>query len=100
MNKTYLLPLVCYFVLISLITVIITISDKIKAKKGKRRISEKTLILLGLFGGALAEYITMKFIRHKTLHKKFMLGLPLIILLHIVLFCFLYFKISPGYILQ
>ena len=92
MNKQYLLPLVCYFVFISLITVIVTTSDKIKAKKGKRRISEKTLILLGLFGGALAEYVTMKIIRHKTLHKKFMLGLPLIILLHIVLVYFLYFK--------
>lgn len=30
-------------------------------------------------------YITMKAIRHKTLHKKFMIGLPLLILLHGVL---------------
>lgn len=64
---------------------ILTILDKWKAKHNKWRIPENTLMLVGLLGGALAMYITMKTIRHKTLHKKFMIGLPLEILLHCIL---------------
>ncbi len=73
-----------YFFFISLITAIVTYLDKLYAKKRKRRIPEATLFMLAAFGGALAEYITMKTIRHKTLHKRFMLGLPLIIILQAV----------------
>lgn len=69
--------------IISLISVIVTVYDKIAAKYGSRRIPEKTLMLLGILGGAVAMLITMLTIRHKTRHSKFMLGLPLEILLHI-----------------
>ena len=72
-----------YFLIISFITMCVTTADKLKAKKGRRRISEKTLFALAFSGGALSEYITMKTIRHKTLHKRFMIGLPIIILLQL-----------------
>lgn len=68
---------------ISVISVIATIYDKIAAKTGNRRIAEKTLMLLGLLGGASMMLLTMLIIRHKTRHAKFMVGLPLEILLHI-----------------
>lgn len=74
-----------YFALISLITATVTLADKIKAKKGAFRVPENTLIILALFGGSVAEYFTMRLIRHKTLHKKFMIGLPLIIILQLLL---------------
>lgn len=74
-----------YFALISLVAVIATVSDKRKAIKNRRRISEKALIVIGILGGAVFEYITMKIIRHKTLHKKFMLGLPVIITAQVAL---------------
>lgn len=74
-----------YFALISLITFILTLIDKIKAKKHKRRISEKCLFTLAFLGGSVSEYITMKIIRHKTLHKRFMIGLPLIFALQLTL---------------
>jgi uncharacterized membrane protein YsdA (DUF1294 family) len=83
MNKLYLSALV-YSGVISLITLIITALDKIFAKKGMRRGPEATLLTLALFGGALSEYVTMKLIRHKTLHKKFMFGLPVIIALQLI----------------
>lgn len=88
MNKNILIACLIYFSAISIITAIITCADKYKAEKGKWRIPEKTLMLLGFFGGALAEYLTMKAIRHKTLHKKFMIGLPCFILLHLALIIF------------
>ena len=74
-----------YIFSISLITVVLTIYDKSAAKRGAFRISEATLMLCALFGGAVAEFITMLLIRHKTRHIKFMLGLPLIITLHIII---------------
>lgn len=75
-----------YFILISIITVILTVYDKIAAKKRAFRISEATLILCGLFGGAVAELVTMLIIRHKTRHIKFMLGLPVLILVQVSAF--------------
>lgn len=74
-----------YFALISIFAVIITITDKRNAIKGsKRRISEDFLLKTGLIGGALAEFITMKIIHHKTKQKKFMIGLPIEIVLQVV----------------
>ena len=67
----------------SVLAVLFTVADKLFAKRPKRRIPENTLILVGIFGGAAFEYITMKLIHHKTLHKKFMVGLPLIFLLQL-----------------
>ena len=75
-----------YFIVISVITAIITVYDKFSAKHLPRiRIPEKVLLIMGFMGGALAEFITMKIIRHKTRHKKFMRGLPVMIVLHLVI---------------
>ena len=81
--KQYL-PFIVYFLAVSLITAVVTAIDKYKAKKGVFRISEATLFTLAAIGGALSEYLTMRLIRHKTLHKRFMIGLPLIIILQII----------------
>lgn len=83
-----------YLLIVSLITVLITVYDKWaskkKRKKGKRkkkiRIPERVLWFFAIIGGAVAEYITMRLIRHKTKHKQFMRGLPLVIIIHIALY--------------
>ncbi|MBQ6381406.1 MAG: DUF1294 domain-containing protein [Clostridia bacterium] len=77
--------LTIYFISISLLSVIITIADKRRAKKQLWRISEKLLFTLALLGGALSMWITMLLIRHKTKHKRFMIGLPLIALIQCIL---------------
>ena len=77
-----------YFAVISLVAVVITVADKIFVKKGMWRIPETTLMTVGLLGGALGMFVTMRTIRHKTKHKKFMIGLPLMIALHAALVCF------------
>lgn len=74
-----------YLIVINIFAVIICIMDKISAIYGKRRISEKFLMLISLFGGSLFMYLTMKIIRHKTLHKKFMVGLPIMIISQIII---------------
>ena len=78
---------------ISALTAIITAIDIDRAKNGSFRISEKTLIVLALLGGSVAEYLTMRLIRHKTLHKKFMIGLPVIIIIQLVLIALIIIKL-------
>ena len=81
-----------YIAFISITAVVVTAADKISAvKHSKNRISEKALFCFALSGGAAAMYLTMLIIRHKTLHKRFMIGLPVITFLHILLiFAYLY----------
>lgn len=79
----YLIP--AYFLLIWALSVILTCVDKRRARLHRWRIPERTLMLLSLLGGAIPMLITMKAIRHKTQHKKFMIGIPLIIALHMAL---------------
>ena len=79
------LPLVL-FVAISLVAVILTAYDKIAAKRLPRhRVPEATLLLLAILGGSLPMYIAMQILHHKTLHKKFMIGIPIILAVQIVL---------------
>ncbi len=68
--------------------------DKYKAKKGSRRISEATLLSLAVIGGSLGAWAGMKLWHHKTLHKKFKYGIPLIIILQIVLMVYLHTSIA------
>ena len=73
-----------YLCVINIIAIIVCTVDKIKAQLNKWRISEKTLLAISAIGGALGMYITMLIIRHKTKHKTFMIGLPFLILVHVV----------------
>ena len=79
-----------YFLIISAVSVFACMLDKHNAKHGKWRISEKTLFLLSVLGGATAMYVIMRLIHHKTRHKRFMIGLPMIILFHIVIIYLLF----------
>ena len=63
--------------------------DKLKAKKGDWRIPENTLMILAVAGGSIGAWIGMKIWHHKTLHKKFRYGLPLIIMLQIAVCVYL-----------
>lgn len=62
--------------------------DKRKAKKGARRIPERTFFLIALLGGALGAILGIYTFRHKTLHRKFTWGMPAILLLQLLLFWF------------
>lgn len=64
--------------------------DKYKAKRGSWRIPESTLLLLALIGGSIGAWFGMKVWHHKTLHKKFKYGIPLILLAQLVLILVLF----------
>lgn len=82
-----------WLVIINFISVIVCIADKSRAKRGKWRVRESTLWALTFLGGGAGMYLTMRLIRHKTLHKSFMIGIPLIVILQIIaVFCIFYLK--------
>ena len=57
--------------------------DKQKAKRQSFRISEKALFFVAFIGGAIGVKIGMELFRHKTHHKKFVYGIPAIIVLQL-----------------
>ncbi|MBE6723116.1 MAG: DUF1294 domain-containing protein [Ruminococcaceae bacterium] len=83
--------LLIYFCVISMAAVIVTIHDKRAAIRHRRRVPERTLLLLSTLGGSAAMYLTMQCIRHKTKHAKFMVRIPVIILLQVLLGLLWYF---------
>ena len=95
MNKTVFLALGAYLLLINLAAVILTISDKRRSIRHQFRIPEKALFLVALLGGSVGEYAAMRIIRHKTLHKRFMWGLPAIMLLQAALAVWLFLQQTP-----
>ena len=64
--------------------------DKLKARRNQWRIPESTLLLLAMIGGSIGAWIGLKVWRHKTLHKKFKYGIPLIIVVQIALCIYLH----------
>ena len=60
-----------FLAVMSVIALILYKADKVKAQKDKWRISEKTLLSFGFFGGAVGALLGMKWFRHKTKHWYF-----------------------------
>ena len=65
--------------------------DKRKAKRGGRRIAERTLLLSALAFGSLGGFLGMELFHHKTLHNRFRYGLPAMFVLHLALIAIVWF---------
>lgn len=76
--------IIYYLCAVSLISAVICVYDKISAIRGWWRVSESLLMTLSFIGGSVAMYAVMRIIHHKTRHNKFMLGIPLMIVMQIV----------------
>lgn len=63
--------------------------DKRKAELGRWRIPERTLFLSAILGGGVGAIAGMQLFRHKTKHRSFTVGMPLILLLWIIGLSFL-----------
>ena len=77
--------LLYYLIAVNTLTFVVYGIDKWKAKQGSWRISEATLLTLAVIGGSIGALLGMKIWHHKTMHKKFKYGLPLILLAQIAL---------------
>ena len=85
MNQVLLNYLWPYLAIINVATFLTFGIDKLKAKRSKWRIPEATLIGLAVIGGSIGAWLGMRAWHHKTMHKKFQFGIPLIILAQIAL---------------
>lgn len=81
---------IIYLVIINFLGFIIMGIDKLKAKRGSRRISENTLFMFTILGGGVGTILGMYIFRHKTKKKKFTVGMPIILIIEVLLFI-LYF---------
>lgn len=85
MEKYVFVILVAYIIVINIIGWVLPIIDKKKAQNNQWRIRESTLFIVSALGGSIAMLASMKKFRHKTKHKRFMIGIPLIIAVQIIL---------------
>ena len=83
---------ITYLIIINLIGVLIMYIDKRKAKYGRWRIPEKTLLTVALLGGTVGTLIGMYWFRHKTQKLKFVLGFPTILISEIVIITYFLLK--------
>ena len=81
--------IICYLLAVNIVTFILYGIDKYKAKKGKWRISEATLLTMAAIGGSIGAWVGMRLWHHKTMHKKFKYGIPVIIILQVALAVYL-----------
>lgn len=77
--------IIIYFIIINLFTFFVMWIDKNRAKKGKWRVPENTLLLLVLLGGGVGGIAGMYLFRHKTQKAKFVIGFPTILICEIIL---------------
>jgi|L827metagenome_2_1110789.scaffolds.fasta_scaffold42152_2 uncharacterized membrane protein YsdA (DUF1294 family) len=75
---------ILYLIMINIFAIAITVHDKRSAIRHRHRISEAALLWVAVLGGSPAMYLTMLLIRHKTRHLKFMLGIPVILIMQVV----------------
>ena len=85
--------LLIYLAAVNLAAFVLYGIDKRKAVKHKWRIPEATLILIAAIGGSVGALLGMFFFRHKTKHIKFIIGVPLILVIQIALCVYLTAKI-------
>lgn len=77
--------LLLYLCIINALSFLLMLIDKQKAKKKCWRIRERTLLGVSAIGGSLGGLLGMYLLRHKTLHKQFAIGIPLMFVAHLIL---------------
>lgn len=82
--------LAIWLIIINLVAFLIFGLDKWKAKRKEknekvRRVPEKNLLLLAALGGSVGALLAMRVFRHKTLHRAFRFGVPLILALQLLI---------------
>lgn len=81
--------LLIYLLAANIVTFMVFGIDKYKAKRGLWRIPEASLLTMAVIGGSIGAWLGTKVWHHKTLHKKFKYGIPLIIALQTALAVYL-----------
>ena len=81
-----------YLVVINVATFFTYGLDKWKAKRSRWRIREAALLTLAVLGGSIGAWLGMKVWHHKTQHKKFKVGIPIIIIAQAIIIWYFFFR--------
>lgn len=81
-----------YLIIVNVLGLVLFGIDKWKAQHAQWRISEPTLLTVAAIGGSIGSWIGMKMWHHKTQHKKFKYGIPLIMMVQFALLLFALYK--------
>ena len=81
--------IICFLLAINIATFLLYGIDKYKEKKNQWRISEATLLTMAAIGGSIGAWVGMRIWHHKTMHKKFKYGIPIIIIMQVALAVYL-----------
>ena len=81
-----------YLIIINAAGLLYMLMDKYRAKKNLWRIPEARLMGIALLGGSLGVLAGMNLARHKTKHPVFFIGLPVMLMVHILIFILLHDK--------
>lgn len=84
--------LLYYLLAVNLLTFATYGIDKYKARHARWRVREVSLLLLAALGGSIGALLGMHLFRHKTQHKKFRYGVPLIMLAQVAVAVFCYYR--------
>lgn len=84
--------LLYYLLAVNLLTFATYGIDKYKARHARWRVREISLLLLAALGGSIGALLGMHLFRHKTQHKKFRYGVPLILLAQVAVAVFCYYR--------
>lgn len=82
--------LTIYLILMNAAGLIFMLVDKQKAIHNRWRIPEATLMTVAAIGGSLGCLLGMKLFRHKTKHLKFTIGVPLLLVLHVIVLLYFF----------
>ena len=82
--------IVSYLVMMNAVGLAVMGLDKKKAIRNEWRIPEKTLFLVSIIGGSIGTLVGMYLFRHKTKHWYFGVGMPAILIAHVVIGWFVY----------
>lgn len=81
-----------YLLIINALGFLLMLIDKWKAKKNRWRIPEATLMTVAAIGGSIGSLLGMYTVRHKTKHLKFVLGIPVILVIQIFAAVYLIYR--------
>lgn len=85
--------LLAYLVIVNVVSFLLMLIDKRKAKKHRWRIRESTLLGVCAIGGSVGGLMGMYLLRHKTLHKRFSIGIPAMLIAQVAILGYLFLKV-------
>lgn len=76
---------ILYLIIINAAAFLLMLTDKYRAQNKLWRIPEAMLLLAAAIGGSFGSLLGMYLVRHKTKHPRFAVGVPFLLVAHIIL---------------